>query len=575
MPNPKVVSGVVLCCAAAAVLYACSDDGVAGPGDGTVETTVGPAGGTVTGDGVTLTVPAGALSEDVTITLEAATPADLPLSQAERDKLIPGTIVDLGPDGLVFDEPVAVALSYAESSLPDSVDEALLEVAMITDGVARLPSTANTAANEVVGTTTHFTYFAVSYDPAPVGAEEAITVADSVAIVLGPPPASEELAETISISDSVAIELGPIPVGESVAEGIVVSDSVAIEVGPSPATSDVAESILVADSVAIELGPLPAATSVAEGITVTDSVAVELGPPPADETRVYIAVESDNKVVAFDPATNTVVDSVTVPQWPYAIGVAPDGSEVYTASRGEASATVIDASTFTVATTIPSVVHDPFDIAVAPDGSAFYVMDNDGGAVAIIDVTVDTVTGKLLDGPGLADALALNPAGDTTYVVADDTIVVHDLATETAVDTLAGTFQGADAAVTPDGTELVFTDFGNDRLVIVDRTALVVTATVPGISNPRGMDLTGDGATAWVAARGTSELVPVDLTSRTAGTPLSLPFAPYWVTVTEDGSTAYVTEGRGGTRLAVVDLVTGSYTTVTLGDGPAQIGITP
>ncbi|MDX1675742.1 MAG: hypothetical protein R3314_13190, partial [Longimicrobiales bacterium] len=311
----------------------------------------------------------------------------------------------------------------------------------------------------------------------------------------------------------------------------------------------------------------------------TGQYSLVINSQPAGDTGgdVYIAVESSDAVAVLDTASNSVTTNISVAQWPWAIGVAPDGSEVYTASRSDGSFTVIDAASSTVAATIGGVVNDPFDIAVSPDGAFVYVLDNNVGRVAIIDAAARAVSGELLGATRLPSALALDPSGDTAFVVAGDSVVAFDIATETPVDTLAGVFGlTADAAVTPDGTELVFTDFENNQLVIVDRASFSIAATVPEISEPRGMDLTGDGATAWIAARSSSTLVGVDLASRSFVAGISLPFQPYWVTVTPDGTIGYVTEGRGGTRLAVVDLVAGSViTTLTIGDGPAQIGIRP
>ena len=520
---------VALCCVAAGSIYACGDEDLSEPGDTVASATIGPDGGTMTGDGVSITVSPGALSEAVTITVRRADPSELGLPEGDLETLINGTLYDIGPDGLTFDAPVQIALDYDENRLPQDAHEWLLGMAIVADDVSFVPSSTDTAANVVTGTTTHFTYFSLLYEPAVYGVNE-----------------------VIAVTDSVAVQLGPAPVADSAAELITVSDSVAIELGPTPMSVDASESIVV-----------------------TDSVAVELGPIPSTEAVVYIAVESDNQVVVFDPGTGTVADSVTVPQWPWPVAVSPDGSEVYTASRNDGSVTIIDASTITVAATIASVANDPFDMAVSPDGETLYVLDNNSGRVAIMDAVSRSVTGDLLGAPSLSDAIALDPTGNTAYVVANDTAVAFDVGTESAVDTVTGTFQSADAAVTADGTELVLTDFDNARLVFVDLATFTVTAAVTGISDPRGMALTSDGATAWVAARGSSELVPVDVASRTAGTPIPLPFSPYWVAVSSDGTTGYVTEGRGGTRLAVVDLAAGSATTVTLGDGPAQIRIAP
>ena len=153
---------------------------------------VGPAGGTVrTPDGAaSLEVGAGALLEPVAITIDpvgvadiqayidardgagggsAATPAAAPLDDfALLYNLapIPGTTWDLGPDGLEFDEPVTLALSYDEASLPDGVDESQLGVFVINGVIpfGAVPSVVDTENNIVYATVEHFSFFFVAYE---------------------------------------------------------------------------------------------------------------------------------------------------------------------------------------------------------------------------------------------------------------------------------------------------------------------------------------------------------------------------------------------------------------------------
>ncbi len=124
---------------------------------------IGPSGGTVEVTdaasklyGVEVEIPADAIEEDTDITI----------SQSEDDLTIPasvllvGEIVDFGPDGLEFDEPVHITLSYSD----DDVEiEDTLHV-YVYDGnswkglefVSR-----DTDANTVTALTSHFSNFAI------------------------------------------------------------------------------------------------------------------------------------------------------------------------------------------------------------------------------------------------------------------------------------------------------------------------------------------------------------------------------------------------------------------------------
>ncbi len=172
--------------------------------DGCVSANVGPEGGTVrTRDGAaSLEVGEGALLEPVSISIDpvgideiqayidgrdgaggapvpspaaspagspAASPAAAPLDDFARlyDLVpIPGTTWDLGPDGLEFQEPVTLALSYDEASLPDGVDESELGVFVINGVIPfdAVPSVVDTENNIVFATVEHFSFYFVAHE---------------------------------------------------------------------------------------------------------------------------------------------------------------------------------------------------------------------------------------------------------------------------------------------------------------------------------------------------------------------------------------------------------------------------
>jgi hypothetical protein len=103
---PALAIGV----AVAAVVIGCSSDGASdSPAAGTVvgEQSVGASGGTVSGGGVTLAIPPGALASDQKIRI------------TRTDDTVPGGIVALGaiyrfePDGLTFTAPVRATFTLS------------------------------------------------------------------------------------------------------------------------------------------------------------------------------------------------------------------------------------------------------------------------------------------------------------------------------------------------------------------------------------------------------------------------------------------------------------------------------
>lgn len=132
--------------------------GSKGGGNDTVppSNVVGVAGGTVASadQRVSVTIPAGALSSDTTITIEPA---------AGTFNGHVGTAYTFGPSGLTFTSPVTVSVSYAPEEIPASLGEANLGLGLLVNGEWHPidDSTTDTAQRQVRATTNHFSVFGV------------------------------------------------------------------------------------------------------------------------------------------------------------------------------------------------------------------------------------------------------------------------------------------------------------------------------------------------------------------------------------------------------------------------------
>jgi hypothetical protein len=118
---------------------------------------IGPDGGTVQTDAGSLEIPPGALTENVEITAE---PVD---GNALPEGVLPGTAVDLGPDGQEFAEPVILTISYDDTGLTPEQEENLAIHLLQGDGtLLEIPSSVDAAANEVTAEITHFSVYSVA-----------------------------------------------------------------------------------------------------------------------------------------------------------------------------------------------------------------------------------------------------------------------------------------------------------------------------------------------------------------------------------------------------------------------------
>ncbi|HEU0078196.1 MAG TPA: dockerin type I domain-containing protein, partial [Longimicrobiaceae bacterium] len=97
---------------------------------------VGTAGGSVVSrlDSIRVEFPDGALAEAVNITVEPA--ANLPATAG----LVPGSALEMGPDGQRFGKPVRLTLRYSPAAVPQGVDpEALRIHRRVGDGWEEVP----------------------------------------------------------------------------------------------------------------------------------------------------------------------------------------------------------------------------------------------------------------------------------------------------------------------------------------------------------------------------------------------------------------------------------------------------
>lgn len=144
------------------------DDDPPQPPPPDVSEEIGPDGGTVsTADGrLTLTIPEGALASTETITIDAMTTSDLGSEfDAVTDQLGIENAYELGPDGLSFDQPVAVRFITTQAPAREADSLAVSAEFLFTadngsvEALDNLRTAVDTSANEVVvtGQMDHFT----------------------------------------------------------------------------------------------------------------------------------------------------------------------------------------------------------------------------------------------------------------------------------------------------------------------------------------------------------------------------------------------------------------------------------
>lgn len=300
-------------------------------------------------------------------------------------------------------------------------------------------------------------------------------------------------------------------------------------------------------------------------------------------------VNDDLSVI--DLATNTVVATVPVGDYPQGIAINPAGTAVYVANTMSKEFTVIDTVTHT-ATTLPAG-SAPIGLTVHPDGRYIYLANADFpegtmSTVSVIDRATNTIVDEISCGNG-SIAVVVHPNGKVAYVAnaGEGTIAVFDTDTHGVIDTIVLKAVGANEpcvpvpiVVHPEGTYVYVANRVGPTLWAINTAtheaiALAFGHRHVGIAvNPEGTvlylpdfhdedpNIPPQGTTVDVIDTKTLELI----------TTIDGFNAPLDVSVHPDGTRLYITN-TGADTVSVIDAVTYDLiTTIPVGSRPHGYG---
>ena len=270
---------------AALAWFGCGD----GPVGPLLDETIDGSGGVVEAPGIRLVVPAGAVPDGTTVTVDRSAPSDLPPAVGfPADSLVASTLFDFGPDGLTFATPATLTLEYDPERLPPGTDEGRLRVARIDTAYALVPITArDTINNRISVEVDHFTFFGILVPrlvpdfTARIDVEETIGVTDAVSEFKALEPVSIDVVESVTVTDAPGVD-APGVVRIEVNENLAVADALATE-APGVVRIAVEETIGVSDEFT---RPGSSPFDLVERITITDDVSIDaIGAPSVGSTE--------------------------------------------------------------------------------------------------------------------------------------------------------------------------------------------------------------------------------------------------------------------------------------------------
>jgi YVTN family beta-propeller protein len=272
---------------------------------------------------------------------------------------------------------------------------------------------------------------------------------------------------------------------------------------------------------------------------------------------------ADGSLYVYDPATSSLVATITVGDQPVDVAVSPTGPEagdIYVANQLSGTVSVIDPSTNTVVQTI-NVGTDPDGIAVSPtgpDAGDVYVTDQSGtdGNVSVISPTSNSVVDNINLGPiTTTGGIAISPTGpdvgdiyvsgfdygagtDTLSVINPANTLIDTFTLPNTTDTWSVGVGGI--AVSPTGPDAgdVYVDAypettgGEGTLYVIDLPANTID-TISNITASTGGDATGlsgiavspagpDAGDIYIASADAGTIAVLNPTATTISYPISL-----------------------------------------------------
>ena len=263
--------------------------------------------------------------------------------------------------------------------------------------------------------------------------------------------------------------------------------------------------------------------------------------------RIYVANQGASSVSAIDPATNTVMATITVGGEPYGVAATPNGERVWVSLYAAKTINIIDTATNTIADGA-ALTGSPHGMAFQPTGELAYV-------------AVSGMPGPVPDGVWIFDTTLSPPYPNAVIPV--------------------GSFPTG-VTMRPDGKRLYVTNYGQNAgttVSVIDTdpaslTQNTVIATITVGTGPFQVAVTPDNARAYVTNTMTNNISVIDTATNTVTATIGVGTQPLFVAVNSAGTRAYVTNLQGNT-VSIIDTATNTVVSTFDSAGPRGIALSP
>ena len=285
--------------------------------------------------------------------------------------------------------------------------------------------------------------------------------------------------------------------------------------------------------------------------------------------RVY-AVQSDlNTIAVIDGSTNTILTTVPTSGFHCDIDVNPVTNLVYVSQAFAGNVRIIDGATNNfIDLPVPSLIHTVCDLAVNPATNRLYVIRHNNNDVAVFDASPVFPTPPNFLGAislGLPPTccflreIAVNPSTNRIYVAnaIGNKVIVIDGATNFIVAQVSvNTPHGI--GVNPATNRIYVSDSANS-VSVIDGASNAVVMTIPVGSGPFGVGVNPATNRIYVANNGSNNVSVVDGATNTVVATVPVGLQSTHLAVVPSTSRIYVANDGGHSVSVIEDLLKGTF----------------
>jgi YVTN family beta-propeller protein len=247
---------------------------------------------------------------------------------------------------------------------------------------------------------------------------------------------------------------------------------------------------------------------------------------------IYVVDAEHNKLIAIDPATDAVKQSVDIGADAEGVRMSPSGDMLAVCAEGQHKVLLIDSKTFKIEAQIPTQGRNPEHCEFTPDAALLLTSNEGSDNLDVIDIKQRKSIGTIATS-GHPRGAAFVPGTSHVYIAQEsaNAVDVIDLASRKKIASIPTALRTAGVTVSHDGKRIYAANGGAGSVSVIDVATNKVTTQIPVGQRPWNMALTPDGKKLYVANGRSNNVSVIDTATLKVITEIPVGELPWGVTI--------------------------------------------